>query len=517
MKSYYFIVNILIICVFIAVKGIKEDELKEELITEILHLMQAEAYTPMDKSLNSFLSSNYDLNDRVGTNKNLRNLSIIRLDSIIDHELKCIHCTIAFAAKHMINQFYDFAKRMNTPEKRDANLMHFGYVVSASAIVWRKAISAIISIKIEPGQWLWHILIFTNTLRQVTNKSYPGMTNVSNDEVFLRITNVLINLNDYLIQVGNGCLLKNEDVRDFKMPDDDTLYKDIFKAETFLCPSSDPDMNQLCNSYLIYVENFDKLLFRNHQKRIFSYDNYEMYDPDKWLMTYPTLKKILEEGPKTTTDWGVIETHLDELVKPISNQDWVLNYSDKYFATVENMSEVVRQTTLEVLKQNYVLCRNYWRSIKTVIGIKKIPFDFKNKCTGIQAAIGMIIKKFNLQTNKTIQTLYQLSRNIYTLDAMYDVIIKFINRDLCPSETISDLDCNNDDYPQNMEIIDSYKKEIKTYSNKLPELYTKEFALFKKSFDAKTQYITTKDQWHAQEGKDMGRKKSYHIWSIEIE
>lgn len=512
MNSYCFAVNVLFSICVITVGGKKLEEIKDELVPEIFHFMNAEAYTPMDKSLKEFLNTNLDFNDREGTEKYLREKDVLRLESIVDHQVKCIHCTVALAAKHMIERFTGFVERTNNEQKCETHLVHFVNVASASAIVWRKAISAVVSIKVEPGQWLWHMLIFTNTLRQVTRKSYPGMTiPISNNAVYEWVTHVLKQLGRYLVRVGEGCRPKNVDVWDFRMPPDDaTPYdEDVFKAGTVPCPKTDGDLAELCE-LLTYIENFDKYLFRNQRKRIFSYGKHEAYDPDRWLVTYPTLKGIIDEGPKTDFDWNPVVTDLDTHVKPISKRYWVLNYTDQYFETVDNMSEVVRRTALHVLRQTHVVCRSYWRSVKIVFGPAESPFDFKTECTGVRPVIGKIMEKYNLQTNETFRTLYRLSGKIYTLAAVYHVIIRFIDRDL-GSHTDYDYD------PRAAGVINSYRKEIENYSEKLPVIYTDEFALFKKSFYAKTRYITTTEDHEYRSNVDVARDRPHREWSIEIE
>lgn len=476
----------------VAVKCTEDGELKDKLIDDIFHLKEADAYTRIDESLNKLLSTNYNFREeqmRETTKMNLKREPINKLRLAKDRALKCIHCTFAFAAKYMVEKFKKFVDQINrmTLENNDKDslLVRFGYVASASAKVWRKAISALISIDVEPGQWLWRMLIFTNTLPKVTRKSYPGMTR-RDEDVFKRISLVLAPLLSNLKHFTNDCPLENEQVWDLKMPNDDkTDYgKNIFKAYYLECPRSEhanDDLQQLCDHYE-YVENFDKLLYRNRMKKQFSYDKYERFDPDKWLVTYGSLKKTLVGGEMSNSDLEDIENKLTVNVKPISNQDWVLQYSSKYFETISDMSEKVLRITLQHLNRTFILCKYYWEPNKIVIGHQKLPFDFKNECTGIQAPIGMIMKKFNLDENEILQTLYKLStRKIFTSNVEYQLIIKYIIVDFDKDIVKIKSDGTNGN-PSILEITKSYMKEFKTYSDGLPDIYNEEFILFKKSF-----------------------------------
>lgn len=488
MNTYHFVVNILL-CVLVTTNCVAADDNKEkdELVDDILHYVDADAYTFMDQSLNKVFDTQYDFNNilnRGTTKDHLKQKTVIELRKIKGRALECIHCTIAFAAEYMIAQFTLFVQHMvSNPSTKNENLQPFGYVASSSKIVWRKAISATISIHIEPGHWLWQMLIFTNTISDVVNKKYPGMTDV--EDVFGRIMGVLQNLLKTLKSVGDDCIRENESVWNLKMPDDDsTKYdKNLFKAKDFLCPGSNSaaeQMNTLCDHFE-YVENFDKFLYRNKMKHVFSYDKHDNFDPYKWLVTYPSLKRAFVDGI-TNSNLKSLENNLDTFVKPISNDDWVLQYSSKYFETVRNMSEVVLQTTLQLLIRNFVLCEKYWKSIPIFIGDSKEHFDFKNECTDNQASIEMIMKKFNLDKNEILQTLHEVSGRIFTSDVEYLLVVNFIDAEFNSDVLLTESGSTSSD-PSTIQIVKSYKEQLKTYSDELPKIYTEEFALFQKAFD----------------------------------
>lgn len=520
MHSYYFVVNIFI-CILIAVQCTEEDNSKDKLIEDIFHFTNAEAYTRIDDSLNRLLKTDYNFREtnarlREEIKTDLKQQPLNNLQLAKDRALQCIRCTFAFAAKHMIEKFMTFVERMNTPKKKIENLIPFGYAASASAKVWRKAIGALISIDVKPDQWLWQMLILTNTLPEVTRKSYPGMTvgknafeqfpgitrnedvenpqKAVNEGVFRRIRSVLVVLKSYLHENEKYCPLTNMKVWDLKMPEDySTNYdENVFRALNFECPRSElaqKDMDELCKHYE-YVENFDKLLFRNQMKHTFSYDKHERYDPDRWLVTYASLKKVLVDGAIPNSEMEDIENKLNVNVRPISNHNWVLQYSSKYFETVQEMSEVVLRTTLQLLNRSFVLCKKHWESIEIVIGDRKLPFDFKNECTGVQDPIEMIMKKFNLDKNEFLQTLDKQLREIFTSDTEYNLIIKYINDGSNPVEvkTKSDKTSSNS---STLEITKSYMEEFKKYSEDLPDVYTEEFVLFTKTFYKPTRSKTT--------------------------
>lgn len=506
MFLYYHIVSILIYTLFVAINvndgkdiEIKEDEnktdeaMKRQIVNDIIRYSKAEAYAMIGTSVNTILhmkrQKTYNFNNHDVLRTELMKSDIKLLSTVRDIETKYIHCTYAHVANTMLGDFQNVFTQLSGAIEADklSLLTSIGELVETSKILWRKAMNVVQSLPgIQVYPWLWQTLIYTNTISQVVRKTYPGISTATGVEILVgRVTSVQNTLRKWINDAANNCKqLPYENPWDLKLRHQDrTEYpSDIITADR-KCPSKID--SGICRKHLSYVSLFDKMLYRNHIKNILMFDGYEKFDPEKWLLTSPVLEKMLVDGYKTNINWENVKSQLNLYVKRVSNEDWVLRYPNIYFDTVSNVINSVQQSTMQIIKQNWMVCKAYWRAIKFNIDNSPTLFnDYSTDCTDIKDSIGLIIEKMDLKNKKVFSTLQLLLRSKFTMDIEFNIAINYINEILNSQEShaIFKNDMFITDYTEHK--FYEYRNAIQVYANDFPTFYEYNdvFQLFKLSY-----------------------------------
>lgn len=405
------------------------------------------------------------------------NCDIKLLNIVRDIETKYIHCTYAQIANTMLGDFQNVFTQLSGAIEADklSLLISIGELVETSKILWRKAMNVVQSLpSIQVYPWLWQTLIYTNTISQVVRKTYPGISTTIGVEILVnRVTSVQNTLRKWINDAANNCRQSpyENNPWDLKLSQlDNTEYpSDIITADR-KCPSQID--SRICRKHFNYVSLFDKMLYRNHIKNILKFDGYEKFDPERWLFTSPVLEKMLVDGDKTNINWENVKSQLNLYVKCVSNDNWVLNYPNIYFDTVSNVVNSVQQSTMQVIKQNWMICKAYWRAIKFDVDNSPTLFnDYSTDCTGIKEPIRLIIEKMDLKNEKVFHNLQLLLRSKFTMDVEFDIAINYINEILNSQEmhVIFKDDMFITDYNQHK--FYEYRSAIQVHANNFPTFY----------------------------------------------
>jgi len=498
MFSHYNIaVSLLVYLLFVVIIRGEEKE-KDMIVDDIIKFNKAEAHVMIGDSTNEVLETKnmdgYDFNNIENSKNKLKNTDINVLKYIRTVQNRFIYCTYAHIAFQMLEQLqgaYNQLDELSDTDKKIELLPFIGQLVETSNILWRKAISAVYSTGIKLDQWFWQILIYTNTTSQVTKKKFPGMSETIPNEILIkRVVHVQTLLREWLQQASQNCKqLKSEVpwnlvVKHDHFPNYPQSILDNNDQHIKTC--SEKIKSEVCDSHFKYVKWFEKFLFRNNFQNILTYEKYEMFNPEKWLITSPILEKMFFNKDSTNISWKNIKTDLDFYVNCTSNDDWALNYPNIYFDTVSDLLIAVQQATIQEIRRNWIICQKYWISMienDKALCPKKIT-AYSNNCSIIKKPVELIIEKMAIENNEVFKKLHQLLTTKFTLYVDSNMAISYTSEVFNSQDLHLILDDKLPNISNFDEHFEEYSSRFLKYAESFPTIheYFEVFELFKSSY-----------------------------------
>lgn len=494
MFSFYNIaVSLLMYLLFVIPTRCEGDE-KSVIVKDIMKFTKAEAHVMIDRWMNKVLETKsltpYDFsiekNYKEALEKTETNV-LMEIRNIQNNFINCSYAQIAYVMIKHLQRAFDQLNELTSEEKKSALLPFIGQLVEKSKILWRKAICAVNSVGIKLERWFWMILIYTNTASQVTTKTYPGMTKTMPDETLIkRVTRVQELIREILKQAATNCKqLPSETVWDLVVVDDGFPYTSEIRnsQNTYKCPMQID--KTICDAHIQYVRWFEKFLYRNNVRGVLTYNGFEKFNPEKWLITSPILEKMLVRDVSLNIDWQNVETDIEYYVKCISNDDWLVYYPNIYFDTVSNVMIAVQQATEQVIKQNWINCQQYWRKIEND------PETYSNKlttysdnCTGIRRSIELIIENMAIQHDKALNKLNQILATKFTMNVDFDIAIDYSNKTFNSQDLRIDFNDKSPKITDYEKYFNDFLIMFSEYANQFPPIheYIEIFELFKSTY-----------------------------------